>query len=85
MMATQKKVKTPSVRKVKTSVNGTASAAPAQTVAVPPIVIFTPSEDEVRVRAYELFMARGYTHGADLDDWFAAERELADRFSVRPS
>ena len=84
-MATQKKVKTPSVRKVKTSVNGTANAAAAQAVAVPPVVRFAPSEDEVRVRAYEMFAARGYTHGADLADWFAAERELADRLSIRPA
>ena len=84
-MATQKKVKTPSVRKIKTSVNGTAKAAAAQAVVVPPVVVFTPSEAEVRVRAYEMFAARGYAHGADLDDWFAAERELAGRLSVHPS
>lgn len=84
-MATQKKVKAPTVRKVKTSVNGTASASAAQAVAVPPVAHFSPSADEVRVRAYELFAARGYTHGADLADWFAAERELADRLTVRPS
>lgn len=84
-MATQKKVKAPTVRKVKTSVNGTASATAAQAIAVPPVVHFAPSEDEVRLRAYEIFVARGYTHGADLEDWFAAERELTDRLTVRPS
>jgi Protein of unknown function (DUF2934) len=83
-MATQKKVKNPSVRKIKTSVNGTASAT-AEAIAVPPVAHFTASEDAVKVRAYELFVARGYTHGADLEDWFAAERELANRLAVRPS
>jgi hypothetical protein len=83
-MATQKKVRTPSVRKVKASVNGTASAT-AEAIAVPPVAHFPASEDAVRVRAYELFAARGYAHGADLADWFAAERELADRLAVRPS
>ena len=29
-----------------------------------------------RERAYELFLARGATHGADLADWFEAEQEL---------
>jgi hypothetical protein len=30
----------------------------------------------IRVRAYELFLARGATHGDDLADWLNAEREL---------
>jgi hypothetical protein len=83
-MATQRKVKAPAVRKVKTSPNGTANHAPAEAIAVPPLARFTPSEDEIRVRAYELFAGRGYAHGADLADWFAAERELTDRLAVRP-
>lgn len=33
-------------------------------------------------RAYELFEARGYVHGRDLDDWFRAEAELVDPVSV---
>ena len=32
--------------------------------------------DEVARRAYEIYQRRGGTHGADLDDWLAAEREL---------
>jgi hypothetical protein len=30
----------------------------------------------IRVRAYELFVARGASHGDDLADWFNAEKEL---------
>ena len=30
----------------------------------------------IRERAYELFLARGATHGADLADWFQAEQDL---------
>jgi hypothetical protein len=30
----------------------------------------------IRLRAYEMFLARGATHGDDLADWFSAEREL---------
>jgi len=32
--------------------------------------------DRIAKRAYELFGMRGFTDGHDLDDWFAAEREL---------
>ena len=32
--------------------------------------------EQIRMRAYELFMARGGRHGNDLADWFMAEREL---------
>jgi len=34
------------------------------------------SMEQIRMRAYELFMARGGCHGNDLADWFMAEREL---------
>ncbi len=32
--------------------------------------------ETIRLRAYELFLARGATHGNDLADWLNAEREL---------
>jgi hypothetical protein len=35
-----------------------------------------PSADQIRFRAYEIFLARGGNHGDDWKDWFAAEREL---------
>jgi Protein of unknown function (DUF2934) len=83
-MATQKKTKVATtVRKVKTSLNGKADAMPMQSVAVPPITSFSPTEEEVRKRAYELFVARGCAHGADVADWLAAEHELKDRLAVR--
>ncbi len=34
------------------------------------------SEQKIRLRAYEIFEARGRTHGHDLDDWLQAEREI---------
>ncbi|HEX2066715.1 MAG TPA: DUF2934 domain-containing protein [Candidatus Thermoplasmatota archaeon] len=40
-----------------------------------------PSPEEVRVRAYEIYLARGAQPGRELEDWAQAEREL----SVRPS
>ena len=35
-----------------------------------------PSEDEVRVRAYQRYLDRGGTHGNDVEDWVEAEKEL---------
>jgi hypothetical protein len=32
--------------------------------------------ETIRVRAYELFLGRGATHGHDIADWLNAEREL---------
>lgn len=35
-----------------------------------------PSYEEIRRRAYELYVERGGTHGLHDDDWFRAEQEL---------
>jgi len=35
-----------------------------------------PTEEEIRQRAYEIFLARGSAPGHDLDDWLQAEGEL---------
>ena len=32
--------------------------------------------DAIEKRAYEIYQRRGGQHGADLDDWLEAEREL---------
>ena len=40
-----------------------------------------PSEDQIRRRAYELYVQRGGTHGRHMDDWFRAESELRGRAS----
>jgi hypothetical protein len=34
------------------------------------------SEDEVRFRAYEIYVSRNREPGHELDDWLQAEREL---------
>lgn len=34
------------------------------------------TDDAIAARAYELYQARGGTHGADMDDWLQAEQEL---------
>jgi hypothetical protein len=37
----------------------------------------TPTPEAIALRAYQLFEARQYRHGHDLDDWLQAENELA--------
>jgi DUF2934 family protein len=54
----------------------TASAPQAQEAQRPTAHNGAPTEEEVRQRAYELYLTRGGTHGAALDDWLRAEREL---------
>jgi hypothetical protein len=36
-----------------------------------------PRENEIRARAYELYLARGAEPGRELEDWLQAERDLA--------
>jgi hypothetical protein len=35
-----------------------------------------PSEEEIALRAYEIYLDRGQADGRDLDDWLEAKREL---------
>jgi hypothetical protein len=37
-----------------------------------------PVDEEIAIRAYELYLARGGAHGYDMDDWLEAERQLRD-------
>jgi hypothetical protein len=37
------------------------------------------ARDQIAQRAYELFTARGYQHGHDVEDWLRAEAELTQR------
>jgi Protein of unknown function (DUF2934) len=36
-------------------------------------------EDEIRRRAYEMYLQRGNAPGSQRDDWLAAEREIRGR------
>lgn len=40
-------------------------------------------QDAIRERAYEIYEERGGQHGADLEDWVRAEREVIERFRGR--
>jgi hypothetical protein len=36
-------------------------------------------EEEIRLRAYQLYEERGYTPGHENEDWLVAEREILTR------
>jgi hypothetical protein len=38
-----------------------------------------PSEEDIRLRAYQRYLERGGGHGMDFEDWLEAERELKTR------
>jgi hypothetical protein len=42
-----------------------------------------PTQQEIRLRAYELHVAGGCVHGRDQDDWLQAERELIEKYGER--
>jgi hypothetical protein len=35
-------------------------------------------EEQIAQRAHELWQHRDHEHGSDLEDWFAAEREIRE-------
>jgi hypothetical protein len=77
-VTTEKKTSAPKrVRstKPKTSVEGEIEPAEGSE----PHAFMRFDHETVAQRAYELFQARGMTHGRDVDDWLAAERELEQR------
>jgi len=47
-----------------------------QREAVKTPVADSPRHEEIRIRAYEIYIERGRQPGHDLDDWLQAEREL---------
>lgn len=55
------------------STEGLASSAP------PRLNSDGPSFTEIAEAAYRRYLQRGGTHGQDLEDWIAAERELRER------
>jgi len=44
---------------------------------------YTPSCEEIRLRAYEIYLERGSLPGNELDDWLQAEREVDGRTPQR--
>jgi hypothetical protein len=42
-------------------------------------------EDEIRRRAYELYLQRGTASGSEAEDWLTAEREVKQRYRHQQS
>jgi hypothetical protein len=47
-------------------------------------VVNSAREQEIRRRAYEIYLERGEEPGRDLEDWLQAERELASHEITSP-
>src|SRR5208282_4217103 len=67
---------------VKTEPRKNAAAAASSTpVNLVPINL----EDEIRRRAYELYLQRGTASGSEAEDWLTAEREVKQRYRQQQS
>jgi hypothetical protein len=58
-----------------------AVAASKPTVLVKAKAVAMPSDDDIRTRAYEIFVSEGCQDGQDLQNWLRAERELRQSVS----
>jgi len=38
-----------------------------------------PTQEEIALRAYHIYLERGSAEGSPVEDWLQAERELSDR------
>ncbi|MFP2960753.1 DUF2934 domain-containing protein [Myxococcus sp. 1LA] len=56
--------------------SGKPPAPSAESKALAPEPRPGPTNEQIARRAYEIFLARGGTHGSSEQDWFQAEREL---------
>ena len=69
--------------------SGKKEIATSSTVAIAPETkrSFSPAdlEAEIRRRAYELYVERGYLPGHEDEDWLVAEREVRARYQHQQS
>lgn len=70
IMATPARARAPRVRK------------PATAPASGNTVGLAISSEVIACRAYEIFVARGFEHGRDLEHWLTAERELRTQIGL---
>jgi hypothetical protein len=49
------------------------------------VVVPIKLEDEIRRRAYELYLQRGTASGSEAEDWLTAEREVRQRYQKQQS
>ncbi|RKG78083.1 DUF2934 domain-containing protein [Corallococcus terminator] len=67
-MARQNSQKTPQTPAPKST--------PERTPEKPSANMSAPTNEQIARRAFEIYQARGGTHGSSEQDWFQAEREL---------
>jgi len=58
------------------STTSTPTSRPAPRETTPSRSAPVSTHEQIAVRAYEIFVARGQQHGRDLEDWLQAESEL---------
>jgi hypothetical protein len=63
----------PKPRRVRNAATAADSSSPEQAPMGPPS---EPTDEDIRRRAYDRYLARGGNHGLHFDDWLEAEREL---------
>jgi len=78
-MATRK-VKAQSERRPKSSSTGKKMRSPNGTGDNPgkTSIPAPPTPEQIRQRAYQLYLERGAAHGQDWNDWFIAEKQLME-------
>ncbi len=42
-----------------------------------------PTHEQIRMRAYEIYLTRGAAPGHELDDWLLAETELTSKMGLK--
>jgi len=70
------KLKNERLKLKKMETTGTKKQSPAVEEPVKQALRHEPSEEEIRHRAYEIYLARGGAPGGEVEDWLQAEREL---------
>jgi hypothetical protein len=78
MARAKKTEETLSPKKTTRAKSGGAAAAPAE--ALTPIAVMM-SDEQVRARAYELYLQRNGNGGTPEEDWFRAEAELRGKIA----
>jgi len=66
----------PKPRRGRSAATAADPASPEQAPMGPPS---EPSDEDIRRRAYDRYLARGGNHGLHFDDWLEAEKELRNK------
>ncbi len=81
-MATPKRARATSSTSTSRSKKATATPQAQETTTLSQSQTNGNVESKIRFRAYQLYVQRGGTHGADLEDWLRAESEIRQGSAV---